>query len=349
MISRPTKQTEANTHAAEALPAARPRYARYLLWALLLPLAAWLSAFPLVTSRSYEDWGETQYGPVLEFPYEPGVPDADVVIWGDSSAFLGIDPRVVNAQLGIHSVVLPSTVGSLPVIGDAPLRSYLAHHARPRLLVLYFSPWNLDFTHTAPGRLFEGEEMMMRHETLQENARFDLRHPLELLSFPVRLYSTFGSRMIMAALHRKSRAQDTAAALGHAPYAEPVGPLPDLCRIPASYLRMDSDRSVEDLRKRYQGAGLQVMVYLAPIPNCTNSGAVVSRSFAQLSAAPPLRLPPPYFAADPYYAHVLPPMVPENSRAFAAVLAQHLQQVAPELLSAKVHRADEPPAGTLRP
>lgn len=330
----PIAQQDAHLQVTGAGSSARPRFARYLLWALLLPLLAWISAFPLVTSRSYEQWGETQYGPVLEFPYEPGVPNADVVVWGDSSAFLGIDPRVVNAELGIHSLVLPSTVGSLPVIGDAPLRSYLAHHARPKLLVLYFSPWNLDFTHTAPGRLFEGEEMMLRHQTWGEILRFDLRHPLELLSFPVRLYSTFGSKMIMSALHRKSRAQDTAAALGHAPYAEPVGPLTDLCRIPSTYLKMTSSRSVEALRARYQEAGLQVMVYIAPIPNCTDSGAVHNRSFAALGAAPPLLLPPPLFAADPYYAHIMPPSVAENSRLFAAVLAQRLKQVAPQLLGA---------------
>ena len=79
----------------------KPRYVRYLLWATLIPAILWISAFPLVCSRSYEQWGETQWGPVLEFPYEAGTPDADVLIWGDSSAFIGVDPRLVNEQLGI--------------------------------------------------------------------------------------------------------------------------------------------------------------------------------------------------------------------------------------------------------
>jgi len=320
----------------------RGRYLRYFLWAALIPFLGWLAAFPLVCSRSYEQWGETQWGPVLEFPYEPGTPAADVVVFGDSSAFLGIDPRLVNAQLGIHSVVLPSTVGSLPVIGDAPLRSYLAHHPQPKLIVLYFSAWNLDFTHTAPGRLFEGEEMMLRHASFPEIARFELKHPAELIAFPIRLYSTFGSKMVMEILHHKSRAQDTAAALGHTSYLEPFGPLDNLCRIPSTYLKQYGDATVAELKRRYQTPGTQVMVYLAPVPNCTNSGAVHDRSFAALGAAAPALLPPTDFAADPYYAHIRPPAVPVASALFANALKQQLQKTDPELLTASFTTTSAP-------
>ena len=319
-----------------AEPQAAPgksRYGRYLLWSTLIPLLAWVVAFPLVCSRSYEQWGETQWGPVLEFPYEAGTPGADVVVFGDSSAFLGIDPRLVNQELGIRSVVLPSTVGSLPVIGDAPLRAYLAHHPQPKLIVLYFSVWNLDFTHTAPGRLFEGEEMLFRHASFGEMVGFELRHPLELMAFPIRLYSTFGSKMIVELLHHKNRAQDTAAGLGHTPYVEPYGPLNNLCRIPSTYLERRSDTTVAELQQRYASQGTRVMVYLAPVPNCGNGGALRDRSFAALHAAPPVLLPPTDFAADPYYAHILPPAVPTASTVFAAALKRTLQQDAPELLA----------------
>ncbi len=307
-------------------------YLRYFLLACILPLIGFVSAFPLVCSRSYEQWGETQWGPELEFPYAPGTPDGDVVIFGDSSAFLGIDPRIINAELGIHSVVLPSTVGSLPVIGDSPLRSYLAHHQKPKLIVLYFSAWNLDFQHVSKGRLFEGEEMMMRHATWGEVAQFTLHHPLEMAEFPLRLYATFGPKMVSAILHHKDRTHDIATALGHAPYIATFGPLTDLCRIPRSLLDQHGDSSVEELRRKYAADGTKVVVYLAPVPACTNSGAMRSRSFADLGAKPPALLPPSYFAADIYYAHVRPPSVPMASQFFARALQQELQQVAPELL-----------------
>ncbi len=324
---------EEHTVADVPFSPSKRQYVRYLLWTMVVPAILWVAAFPLVCSRSYEDWGETQWGPVLEFPYEAGTPDADVVVWGDSSAFIGIDPRLVNRQLGIASVVLPSTVGSLPVIGDEPLRAYLAHHRKPRLIVLYFSPWNLDFSHMAPGRLFEGEEIMLRHGSRGEILRYELQHPLELLAFPVRLYSTFGSKLILEALHHKSRAREAFASLGHAPYLEPFGPLEDLCRLPATYLNQTSSRTVEDLQRTYRANGMQVMVYLAPIPNCNNSGALRQRGVPALGAEPPRLLPPTEFAADRYYAHIRPPRVPVASAIFADALRARLEQVAPELLA----------------
>ncbi len=337
---------DADTHlpAANAPAIDRRSYLRYLLWAALIPSVLWLLAFPLVCSRSYERWGETEWGPVLEYPYEAGTPDADVVIWGDSSAFIGVDPRLVNQQLGIRSVVLPSTVGSLPVMGDGPLRNYLAHHKQPTLIVLYFSPWNLDFNHMAPGRHFEGEEMMMRHGTAREIALYALRHPFEIFAFPTRLYSTFGSKMLVEFLHGKSREQETLASLGHAPYAEPYPPLGDLCRIPSAYLKQYGTQSVEQLRDRYRTPGTQVMVYLAPVPDCTNSGSLGTRSFASLGAAAPVRMPPTDFADDPYYTHIRPSEVPASSAVFANALKEHLQQVAPQLLQAT---APNPQAATL--
>ena len=309
-------------------------YVRYFLLACIVPLIGFLTAFPLVCSRSYEQWGETQWGPELEFPYAQGTPDADVVVFGDSSAFLGIDPRIVNEELGIRSVVLPSTVGSLPVIGDAPLRAYLADHRKPKLIVFYFSAWNLDFQHVAEGRLFEGEEMMMRHASWGEIAHYWLWHPLEMTEFPLRLYSTFGPRMVMAILHNQSRTHDIAAGLGHAPYLAKFGPLNNLCQIPSSLLEQRGDRSVAELKQRYSSPGTQVMVYLAPVPRCANSATVSKLGFVDLDAAPPKLLPATYFAADPYYAHMRPPSVPLATQVFAEALKERLQLSAPELLQA---------------
>lgn len=310
----------------------RRSYVRFFLFACILPLIGFVSAFPLVCSRSYESWGETQWGPELEFPFAPGAPDADVVVFGDSSAFLGIDPRLVNAELGIRSVVLPSTVGSLPVIGDTPLRAYLAHHKQPRLVVLYFSPWNLDFSRTAKGRNFEGEEMMLRHASLGEIVRYELQHPIQFFAFPIRLYSTFSSKMVTAILHHKDRTKEIAAALGHTPYVEKFGTLTDLCRLPSDILDQRKDETVRELRQRYERPGTQVMVYLAPVPRCTNVRSLQVPSMAALQAAPPALLPPTDFAGDPYYAHVLPHAVPESSHVFAQALEQKLKQIAPELL-----------------
>lgn len=299
-------------------------YERYLWRVLLIPALLYPIAFLLVCMPSYEHWATSQWGPMLEYPFDTHA-NADVVLFGDSSAFLGIDPRIVDAQLGIKSVVLPDTVGSIPVTGDRPLAAYLAHNRRPRLIVFYFSAWNLDFAHTATGRLFEGEEMMFRHMDAREISVFGLQHPFEMIEFPFRLYSTFGPKMVSSVWHHVDREKITAEALGHADYTEPFPPLNGSCQIPANYLANIGSDSVRELVRRYTTPGTRVMVYLAPIPSCSNSAKVLARSFVGVGAVPPKPLPAASFAGDPYYAHVLPDSVRASSILFANALKNHLQ------------------------
>ena len=304
----------------EPLQPVRRTVVRYLLLVLLIPLIFYPFPFLIATSASYEHWATAQWGPMLEYAYDTQPKNADVLIFGDSTAFIGIDPRLLNAQLGIHSLVLPDTIGSIPVTGDKPLQVYLAHNRPPRLLVLYFSPWNLDFTHIAQVRVFEGEEMMLRHESWPEILRFSLHHPTDMLVFPFRLYSTFGPKMIRAALHGVDREQETAHALGHADYNDIATPLEASCKLPESYLRETGTASVQALVRQYSTPETRVMVYLAPVPDCRNSAVVTGRSFADLGALPPRTLPASFFVADPYYAHVLPIHVPEATTVFAQAL-----------------------------
>ncbi len=298
-------------------------YARYLWRVLLIPALLYPIAFLLVCLPSFEHWSASQWGPMLEYPFHTRA-NADVVIFGDSSAFFGIDPRLVNAQLGIKSVVLPDTVGSIPVTGDRPLAAYLAHNRKPRLIVFYFSVWNLDFNHTAYGRLFEGEEMMFRHMSAREIAAFGWHHPLEILEFPFRLYSTFGPEMLTAAMHHINREGNTELTLGHVDYREPFPPLTDACQLPANFLANTDSDSVRELVRRYTSPETHVMVYLAPIPSCTNSSRLLTRSFVSVGAAEPKVLPARSFAGDPYFAHVLPGSVPVSSTLLADALKTRL-------------------------
>ena len=322
-----TPQTDTPSHTgdpASASPPSRRGLSRYLLLLLLIPAIFYPFPFLIATSASYEHWATSQWGPMLEYAYSAQPQNADVVIFGDSTAFIGIDPRILNAESGIRSLVLPDTVGSIPVTGDLPLKTYLAHNRPPRLLVLYFSAWNLDFAHIAKFRLFEGEEMLLRHGSRHDILAFTLHHPTELLVFPFRLYSTFGPKMLAAAMHHVNREQRTAEALGHADFNGSFPPLESSCTIPAEYLSETGDASVAALQRRYSTPETRVIVYIAPVPDCRNSAAITTRSFTALAAAPPQTLPAPFFAGDPYYAHVLPPFVRASTLQFADTLERGL-------------------------
>ena len=308
-----------------APPPSRQRFGWYLFLLLLIPAIFFPLPFWIATLPSYEHWSTSQWTPMLEYAYDVHTPpgqSADVVIFGDSSAFIGIDPKILNRKLGIRSLILPDSIGSIPVTGDGPLRSYLKHNPPPRLLVLYFSPWNLDFAHIPKFRLFEGEEMLLRHGTAREVAAFTLHHPTEMLQFPFRLYSTFGPKMLHAAIHHVNREQGTADALGHADYNEARPPLTASCTIPAEYLSQTGTASVRELVQRYSTAQTRVVVYIAPVPDCRDSAEATERSYALLNAAPPRALPAKDFVGDVDYAHMQPAAVPAATDVFAKALKE---------------------------
>jgi hypothetical protein len=303
----------------DSVRGSRP-FRRFFFWLFLIPGILYFSAIPLVRMPSYERWGPSHWGPILDFAWNTQGIDADVVIFGDSSAFLGVDPRLVGRQLHIKSVVLPNTVGSLPVNGDQALEFYLAHNTRPRLIVLYFTAWDLDYGATTDSRLYEGEEMLLRHDTPAQIARFAWKHPLELPAFPLRNLSTVGPTIVKKILQGDNREAETAAALGHVDDREDYPPTAPDCTLPARFLRADKDDSVRSLAAKYRALGYNVAVYLAPMPDCTNASAFSSQTFHGLALAPPAVLPAPDFVGDGFYAHMEPASVPAASKAFAETL-----------------------------
>lgn len=301
-------------------------FRRYLFWFLSFLAIAYVAAFPLVRSKAYTEWGTNQWGPMLEFTYAPGERSADVLIFGDSSAFIGINPSLLEQELGVKALLLPNTIGSLPITADIPLQRYLATHTPPRLLVFYFSPWNLDYTHAKKVRFFEGEEMMLRHGSAGEIAGFVGHHPAEALFFPFRFYNTYGLGMLKAAIRHPHTSTSVQASLGHMDDRDPVPRLASTCTVPTKLFADQSSASLEELAQKY-AQKLPELVYMAPVPGCTNVSAALDRSFSAVHAAPPAVLPAPDFVGDIYYAHIEPDFVPVASHLLAEAVKARLSQL----------------------
>ncbi len=300
-------------------PAPRPqrRFRRFLAFTFLPFCLAYLAMFPLIMipQLKFDRWGGLKWIPVLDYGFKARGVNADVVIFGDSSAFLGIDPRRVDQELGTRVVIIPNTIGSLPVTGEMALREYLAHNAPPRLIIFYFTPWNLDFTHNEnPRLLFEGEEMLLRHGSLREIAAFAWKHPGKLLQFPLQLNSNFGLDSLKQTL-ANDRGHMTAEDHGHIDYTDAYGPMTS-CMLPTAMLSPTRTASIRSLEQRYASPQTRVVVYLAPVPACGNAGVFSDRSFAPLTSRPPAILPASWFATDGLYAHILPPHVAASTQLF---------------------------------
>ncbi len=304
-------------------------FAGFLAWLLLPSAVLYLLVFAviLVPAARFERWGPTEWGPVLQFAFDARE-DAEVLVFGDSSAFLGIDPRAVNAALHVRTVVLPNTVGSLPITGKIALDRYLSQNRAPRLLVLYFTAWDLNYGATAKTRVFfEGEEMLLHNGTRAEILEFARQHPLEFLAFPFRFNSTLGLHLVRTVLRHEDRERQTAEALGHADYMEPYPPLQRTCALPADSVRAHAEDSVQALVRRYTTAETKVVVYLAPMPDC--NGAETVRRDAGLRHAAPAVLPAEMFASDGLFAHPVPRAVPVTSALFAEFLRGQMETLTP--------------------
>jgi hypothetical protein len=296
--------------------AATDVYRRYFFWLAVFPLLIYLAAFVVVRIPSYERWGGSSWGPILDYAFQATGENADVVIFGDSSALFAVDPMQMSKQLGLKVINLPNTIGGLPVIGDMALGRYLAGSRPPKLIVFYFTAWDLDYESAEGTRLFEGEEMLVRHGTPGPILRFAIRHPREVFYFPFRVYSGLGPGALVKLLRSGTAIPEVAGSRGHVANDLPFPPLAGDCRIPDADIQKSNIQgyrktSVQNLVRKYSTPETKTLVYLAPVPACRNVDELL-RSVAPGVGLPAV-LPASEFTADDYYAHLKPNAVPATT------------------------------------
>ncbi len=301
---------------------------RYLVALMVLPLALYLLPFVLVRLPDFEHWGGCLYGPLLDFGFASSGENADVVIFGDSSALFGIDPRQMSAALGRRVINLPNTIGSLPVTGDMALRHYLRSNRSPSLLVFYFAPWNLNYSHEeTSGLIYEGEEMLARHGSAAEIFAFARTHPLDPVLFPFRFYGAVPRAAVLGAMGHRPGASMVAAAMGHVSTAPTVPVFGGSCRLPAELVREVGFDSAQALAAKYKSPETKIVFFIAPVPSCGNAAELTSRSYAILGAAPPKEMAAHVYKDDSFFIHLDPSAVPEATESLTAALRTALNDI----------------------
>ena len=301
------------------------RFRKYLAWLAGMLLIVYLAGFTLVRIPSYERWGGSSFGPILDYAFQTAGQNADILVFGDSSAIFALDPIQMSTELGLKVVNLPNTIGGLPVTGDMALRRYLATNRPPRMILFYFCSWDLDYAKAKGTRLFEGEEMLVRHGSWGQILAFAVHHPREVFYFPFRVYSELGPGTLIHLLHTSSNAPEVAAYRGHVPNLLPGGPLPTDCTIPEKDIQERGTAAVRNLMVRYTSSQTKTMLYLAPVPGCQNVSKLLRSITGNLGMGAPTAFPPEDFTADGYYAHLKPSAVAQATQLTTGAVRAHLE------------------------
>ena len=233
---------------------------------IVLPCIAVLFLVPLVVdtywfaNNAFFNWV-----PVRDYPFEVTGVDADVVVFGDSSALAGVDSLMVQKQLGVSVVNLSPIVRNLYMMRDKPLAAYLQHNKPPKLIVIYLAVWQTGIPREEAST--DGLIVMMRHDNAADALGWALRHPVGMLNADIYLANLILGHLrqpVTMAGHNKAWSQH-----GFLPYPGVLPHLTESCVIgPQHQLTRDFGAWPQLMVQRYQTPQTKVVLYLAPAPEC---------------------------------------------------------------------------------
>ena len=302
---------------------------RYLLIALTLCLAIYLFPFFALHSGIKPAWWISYWSAVIDTDYQNQHQDADVVIFGDSAAVTNIDPMRMTHDLGYKVIVLPNVATSLPVTGYDPLEQYLRTNKQPRLIVFYFSAWDLDFMHTHFTPIVEeGLEMILLHGSWAQFGHYAIRHPGKIALFPFHFLASDNGigDFLYFRRHEVPRMEQ-----GHLLYLSHPTPMKSDCEFEPWLLKTGfKDASAREAVTRFTRPGTQTLVFLSPLPNCKSIDVIKNAPHPGLAIPPIQTLPPGNFREDTWQVHMLTGRIGPSTDYLEEVLRQKLQPLASE-------------------
>lgn len=158
---------------------------RYCLVLLLLPLLAVPAFIGLGKSDFFLHHGASVWVRSNDAVFNMKGRDCDVLIYGDSTAMTGINPEVVERNTGFRTCNIAVTNAVLAVTNNLTLNHYLQNNAKPRVLLIQFSPDGFQLaSHSWRSTIYaEGLLELLRHGSPMESRRILLTHPQESIAF----------------------------------------------------------------------------------------------------------------------------------------------------------------------
>jgi len=331
-----------------AAPASTSRKAsfRYCVTLILLPFLAIPAFIALGRSDFFLSHGASVWVRSNDAVFQMANRDCDVLIFGDSTAMTGIDPDVIESNTGFKTCNIAVTNAVLAVTDNLTLNHYLAHNAKPRVLLVQFSPDGFLRDSRAWRRTIYAEGLLeeLRHGSPQQARRMLVTHPQESIAFAgyaAGFSAYYAIKDVWFHVTSLRPEEDTVTVRNG--FFTPPTPARTFCEtadaIPDSSEAAEYSRTlVEGYRTQYAPQTGVVLVNVAPIPSCDQNLAVYSSELNGVTSNSLLPLPIGLFNDGRHYTAV-------GSNIVSRLIAEELNEVASR--NPAIDDRTPPPASTV--
>lgn len=247
----------------------------YTVLVVLLPLLAIPAFIILGRSDFFLHHGASVWVQSNDAVFDMRNRACDVLVFGDSTAMTGINPDVVESHTGYKTCNIAVTNAVLAVTNNLALDSFLAHNARPRILLVQLSPDDFQSaSHSWHQTIYaEGLLELLRHGNPAEARHTLLTHPAESVSFAgyaAGFTAYYGLKDIWFHITKLRPEEDTVHVRNG--FFTPPAKARTFCD-PAETLADPTQGTfsrsmVQQLHANYSGRSGLVLVNVAPIPSC---------------------------------------------------------------------------------
>jgi hypothetical protein len=224
--------------------------------------------------------------------------DCDVLVFGDSTAMTGINPDVVQSHTGYKTCNIAVTNAVLAVTNNLALDSFLAHNARPRILLVQLSPDDFQSaSHSWHQTIYaEGLLELLRHGNPAAIRRTLLTHPQESAAFAgyaAGFTAYYSIKDVWFHITHLRPEEDTVRVRNG--FFTPPAKARTFCDTAEAFKDPTegafSRSMVQNLRADYGGRSGLVLVNVAPIPSCDQNLAAYEAELDGVTSNSLLPLP----------------------------------------------------------
>jgi hypothetical protein len=252
-----------------ATRAERSRLWLYLLPVVTFPLLMLACAISVIPTRWFELRSGNTYMANLGYGATLFHRDCKVLIFGDSSAMVGLDPAVIQRQTGLTTCNIAEFEGVTLVSHTLLIDRFLENNPRPRFVVFLYTPEDLSITNDWASfnvGTFEAVTLQLQQARNLNTALQLALHPSVTLG-----WAELGLRMLIIQAHSApvsfAAAHIRETTNGQLPISGNAGAKCD----DGLRNRLPDSVWIDGLRKRYSTNGTRVIVDATPTVDCDRS------------------------------------------------------------------------------